>query len=119
MLKDKLSVIEGLDYDAALMNSAGEEEFLKEILMDICEDSAARIDRMKSCLKEGNYKDYGIEAHAVKGLMATIGVERLKEHAKKHEFAAKEDDHKYIDDDFEEFLGEYGGLCDKIKAVIG
>ena len=59
---------------------------------------------------------YGIDAHSVKSSMATIGLAELSERAKKHEFAAKEDDTDFIYKDAEGFLNEYAKVCKKLKG---
>ena len=117
-LRERLEAIEGMDYETALMNSAGDEDFLKEILGDIYGECDQRTERMRSCLEADDLKNYAVEAHAMKSLMATIGVEGLSGHAKKHEFAAKDGDLSYVKQDCEALLAEYRTLCDTLKQTV-
>nr|MCR5001295.1 response regulator [Lachnospiraceae bacterium] len=114
-LIDRLKTIEGMDLDEALNNCAQDEGILEAVVEDILSDSSERADRMRALVKEGNYKDFGIEAHALKGLMATIGVKGLSERAKKHEYAVKEGNHAFVDEDYEGLVSEFTDLCGKMS----
>ncbi len=118
MMKEKLSVITGLDYETALTNSGGDEEILAVVIGEITGECEERIEMMRGYLDEKNYKDYGISAHAIKGLMATIGVMGLSERAKRHEFAAKEDNIDFILEDCDGFLDEYAKLCKMLANCL-
>ena len=113
-LIDRLKRLEEMDFNEAITNCGGDEGILEVVVNDILSDSDERIEKMRSLVKEGNYKDFGIEAHALKGLMATIGVMGLMERAKKHEFAAKEGNAAFIDEDYEGLLDEFKNLCEKM-----
>ncbi|MBR3635769.1 MAG: hypothetical protein IKN47_06185, partial [Lachnospiraceae bacterium] len=117
-LRERLSDIEGMDYEVALTHAAHDDEVLKDILTSIVDESADRVNRMKECVKNKKYDSYEIDAHAVKGLMATIGIQKLHERAKQHEFAAKDKDYELIESDAEEFIEEYFSTCEKIKKAI-
>ena len=114
-LIDRLRAIEGMDLDEALNNCGQDESILEAVVEDILSDSNERADRMRALVKEGNYKDFGIEAHALKGLMATIGVKGLSERAKKHEYAVKEGNHAFVDEDYEGLVSEFTDLCGKMN----
>ena len=114
-LIDRLKGLEEMDFNEALTNCGGDEGILEVVIGDILSDSDERTEKMRSLVKEGNYKDYGIEAHALKGLMATIGVRGLSERAKKHEFASKEGNIAFIDEDYEGLLDEFKNLCEKMS----
>ena len=114
-LQRKLSAVKGLDYDIAMQNCGDDEDILEAVLEELSNEGPERIEAMKKSVAEGDYDNYGINAHAVKGLMATIGVMELSERAKKHEFAAKGGDHDFIINDYEGFLKEYGDICEVIK----
>jgi CheY-like chemotaxis protein/HPt (histidine-containing phosphotransfer) domain-containing protein len=114
-IKKKLLAIDGLDYDTALGYCAGEEELLEEIVSDIASESEDNLRRMKASLESGDIKAYQIDVHSVKSSMATIGLMSLSERAKKHEFAAKDNDIDFIKSDAEEFFREYEDVCSKLK----
>ena len=118
-LKEKLSTIDGLDYDSALVHCAGDEGMLCEIISDIVRESAYKAIEMEESLKKGDIDSYRVVAHSIKGLMATIGLKDISEHAKRHEFAAKDNNLDYINEDGAAFIGEYRDICAKLNDAIG
>ena len=69
---------------------------------------------MKKSLAEKDIDSYRIDAHTVKSNMATLGLDALSERAKKHEFAAKNNDTDFIFKDAEGFINEYIEVCEKL-----
>ena len=47
--------------------------------------------------------------------MLTVGLKDFSERAKKHEFAAKENNTEFIYAEAEDFINEYTGLCRKLE----
>ena len=117
-MRDRLSAIEGLDYNTALTYCAEDEDFLKEILSDVSGEGPERSERMKKSLEAKDFKAYSIDAHSIKSSMATIGMKDFSDRAKKHEFAAKNEETDFIYADAEEFLNKYAEICEKIKTAI-
>ena len=113
--KIRLSAIDGLDYEAALFHCGGSEELLIDIMSDMASDCEKRVTRMRKDLAENDLKSYQIEAHTIKSSMATIGLARLSERAKKHEFAARDNDISFIEKDAENFIEEYTEICRKLQ----
>ena len=113
-IKSRLSAIEGLDYKTALGYCGGDEEFLKEIISDVAAEGPKRSERMRKNLQDKDMDAYRIEAHSVKSTMATIGLKSLSERAKKHEFAAKENNLEFISGDAEDFISEYIKVCEQL-----
>ena len=110
-----VTMITGMDYEAALENCGGDEGILKAVLAEIADESTERIEKMRGFVEEKKYRDYGINAHAIKGLMLTVGITGLSERAKKHEFAVKEENFAFVNEDYEGFLEEYKQVCDDIR----
>lgn len=71
---------------------------------------------MRTSLTANDIKAYVIEAHTIKSNMATIGLKDLSEQAKKHEFAAKDNDTEFITADSESFISEYAEVCGKLRG---
>ena len=115
---DAIRGVAGMDYDATCEQFGGNEEFMRSLLETIITDGREKIDLMKKYLAEKDYEDYGIEAHAAKSTMATIAATELSEHAKKHEFAAKENNIAFIEEDNAAFLAEYTDMLDRIEAAM-
>ena len=113
-LREKLEQIEGLDYDEALHYSADDEELLKDIVNIIASESGEKIDALREALSSEDWERYQIEAHAIKGLLLSIGLKDLSERAKKHEFAVKENNIDFIRSDCESFLQAYQDVCRRL-----
>ena len=109
--------IEGLDYEMALSYCGGEEDLLLEIIGDIVNESSEISERMRKSLDTGDIDAYRIDAHSIKGSMATIGLKDFSERAKKHEFAARDNDMDFINADAESFIEDYTLLCDKLSNI--
>ena len=114
-LKQRLTAVKGLDYDAALSYCGGDEEFLGEIVMTMASDCTSRSERMRKQLAAKDWKAYAIDAHTLKSNMATIGMKALSERARKHEFAAKEGNEAFLLEDAEDFISEYVETCKKLS----
>lgn len=114
-LISKLSSIEGLDVKAALMYAGNNEKMLQGIVDSIAGEGEARAAKMRQCLAEFDYATYRIEAHSIKGHMATLGLESLRERAKQHEYAARDGEVVFIADDAEDFINTYEEVCNKLK----
>ena len=53
--------------------------------------------------------------HALKSTSLSIGAEKLSEHAKALEFAAKNADYSYIQEHHDEVMAEYGELLTELR----
>ena len=115
--REKLEQIDGLDYRTALSFAGGYEELLKETVGIVSSECEEKIERMKGCLAAEDWKGYGLVAHSIKGLMASLGLKEMSERAKKHENAAKENDAAFIRSDAEPFLEAYHDICTRLREV--
>ena len=97
-----------------LVDIYGDEEFAMEIVKKVAEDSLAALDRMQNSYSIKDYNQYRIDAHGIKGMMASIYVAPMQEWAKKHEFAVKEDNLSFIDEDLEAFDKAVREFCNSI-----
>ncbi|MBO4267406.1 MAG: response regulator [Lachnospiraceae bacterium] len=114
-LRGKLESIEGLDYEAALAFAGGYEELLKETVSVIAAECEEKTLQMQKCIDNKDWEGYGIVAHSIKGLMASIGYMELSERAKKHENAAANLDTDFIDSDSKPFMEAYRDVCNRLK----
>lgn len=64
---------------------------------------------------EASWKNYEIYVHAVKSTSLNIGAEKLSEHAKALEFAARDADYSYIHEHHDEMIAEYGKLLTELQ----
>ncbi|MBR3525575.1 MAG: response regulator [Lachnospiraceae bacterium] len=116
-LKEKLSVVEDLDYDTALRYAGGMEDLLLEMLKTITEEGDENVRKMRTALDTKELKTYAFIAHSVKGQMASAGLAAFSERAKKHETAAKSGDLAFLTQDSEAFFTKYLEICGKLELL--
>ncbi len=116
-LRDRLTAVGGLDYDTALKYSAGDEEMLLEIIGDVADGCDDHVKKMRKSLEEKDIQAYRIEAHTIKSTMLTVGLKEFSERAKKHEFAARDNDTDFVYKDADAFINEYIEICRKLKDI--
>ena len=116
-LRDRLTAVGGLDYDTALKYSAGDEEMLLEIIGDVADGCDDHVKKMRKSLEEKDIQAYRIEAHTIKSTMLTVGLKEFSERAKKHEFAARDNDTDFVFGDADAFINEYIEICRKLKDI--
>lgn len=64
---------------------------------------------------EETWRDYQTHVHALKSTSLNIGAEKLSEHAKALELAAKDADYLYIHEHHAEVMAEYGELLTELR----
>lgn len=117
-LKERLGLIAGLDVEKFYEQYGDTDDFIPELLDTIISDGREKITMMYKYLEDANYKDFGIEAHAVKSVMATVFASELSAHAKEHEFAAKEGRISYCREDGPAFLKEYSAMLNELEKAL-
>ena len=110
-LRERLESVQGLDYETFLAYCSQDEAMAEEIAADIAAEGPARCERMRNDLEKKDYPAYEIEAHAIKGLMATIGYQSLSEQAKKQEFAVKEGQLDLVLEEGQALIQAYEDIC--------
>lgn len=113
-----LRSIKMMNYDMAVSRLGGREDILLEVLNEIATEADQRIAKMQRFVKEENLKEYIIEAHALKGIMATVCADKLSERAKKHEYAGKEGNVEFIQSDLNDFLQEYKQFVEILCKIL-
>lgn len=116
--ESRIPKIPGIDSEAGIRNCNGNLENFLNILGIVVVEGKEKCNILKKYYKAQNYERYIIEAHGVKGAMASIGAVELAEIAKSHEFAGKEENYEFIDDNIEEFIKNYEELILNIELFI-
>ncbi|MBO4928219.1 MAG: response regulator [Clostridiales bacterium] len=110
--------LRGVDCAKGLLNCGNSLENYISLLKVVYEDGIVKIDRIRDLAEAKNYGDYGIEAHALKSVAASIGATDLSELAKSHEFANYDGRFDYIDGNYEDLLSQYQSLLDDIGLEL-
>jgi signal transduction histidine kinase/response regulator of citrate/malate metabolism len=91
-LLDELKHIEDLDVKAGLSHVGNNKSAYIQILRQFCVEFDSYIADIKRFWAEENWGEYGIRLHAMKGVFANIGVERISKWAYTLEYASKHGD---------------------------
>lgn len=108
----------GFDTEEGISMCAGDEEIYLEVLETALDEGREKVPFIKQLAEEKEYEKYGIEVHGLKNAMKSIGASDLSEHAKAHEFAVKEGNFSYVDEDVELLLTEYNQILDAIEELM-
>lgn len=102
-----------LNTQVGIQYCMNDEAFFLEIL-----ETYLRGDKREVLAKEyaeESWKDYQIHTHALKSTSQNIGAQKLSEHAKALELAAKAADYSYIHAHHAEVMAEYGELLKELQ----
>ena len=104
-----LNTVLGLGY------CLNDEEFYYEMIETYVKRD--RRNKLENAYQNRDLKKYETYVHAVKGTSLNIGADKLSESAKKLEFAAKDGDMKYIEDNHKIFMDNYGKLIGELAKI--
>lgn len=110
--------IAGVDVARGLLNCGGSNANYAEVLNVVCSDSERIIGDLVRFAESRDYKNYTIQAHAMKSVCANIGALPLSEYAKAHEFAGHDEQYDFIDNGYRQLTDEYEALCAAIRAEL-
>ncbi|SFP98128.1 Signal transduction histidine kinase [Lachnospiraceae bacterium XBB1006] len=96
----------------------GDPAVFSEILSLIVEEGEEKIALIRALYEKKDYKNYIIEVHALKSAMAGIHVEDLSQIAKQHEFARKDKNYSFIDENIDKLLELYGDVLKEAKQIL-
>ncbi len=106
--------VKDMEFYKNSVRAYGGEAFAGEIISKVATDTLDILDILKRDIESGDYTDYAIRAHGIKGMMASIYYERLRERSRLHEMAAKEGRIDYIRQDFNSYVEECREFCKQI-----
>ncbi|WP_051656589.1 hybrid sensor histidine kinase/response regulator [Butyrivibrio sp. AE3004] len=107
----------GIDPDSGIEYCAGGTDAYFEILDFFTIDYETKSAKLSSYFENGNWSDYSILVHSIKGNLRTLGVADLAEKALDLEKASKNKDITFIMDNHYSFMEEYHTLKEKINAA--
>lgn len=111
---DKLSF---LNTETGMAYCCNDVDFYTQIINTYAAENKSEI--ISKAYSENDWESYRIAVHALKGTSRTIGADYISEEARKLEFAARESNFDYINENTERFLAEYGELIGRLNDVNG
>lgn len=93
---------------------------LKELYIEILDEygKGENKDVLNHALEQGNLRNYGVCAHAVKSSSKTIGAVAFSEFAYRMELAAKEGNEKFIRENHIDFIRQYDIVIESAGKVL-
>ncbi len=105
-----------LDTKLGMTYCMNDEDFYTEIIRTYLDGDKRQV--LCDAYSAGNWEDYETYVHALKSISLTIGASALSEHAKALEYAAKDGNIGYIQENHDAFIAEYSDLLDKIREAL-
>ena len=103
---------------AGLKYCGGSEELYNEILKSYCEEGSKYQGQLKEFVRQKDWTNYAIVAHALKSTSLNIGAKAFSEFARQQEMAAKEKNEKMLENSYAEFSEELSKVIAKAKDMI-
>lgn len=114
----ELPNIPGIDGSVGIKNCNGNYKNFLDVLKIVVIEGKEKCNILKEFCKKRDYERYTIEAHGIKGAMASVGARELSNIARSHELAGKEENYEFIDLNYEEFVTKYEELIFNIEAFL-
>ena len=107
-----------IDFSELSKRFENQQSVIDMILGECVKESDKKIKILKDSFSQGDIERYGVEAHGLKGVMASICAMGISEHAKKHEFAAKGGDVDFIRQDIDNLIEDYSHTIEFISDYL-
>lgn len=117
-ISQRLQMISEISFDKTVERFFDDKIAAIRIFSVIDSEGETKLAMLKKAYTEHNYDAYRIEAHAIKGVMATIYANHLSERAKENEYAVRENRFEFVTEDGPGFAEEYELVLDKIHNAL-
>ena len=104
----------GLNVDAAIEYSCGEEDLYVELLTDYAKNAEDKCDTLASYIENNSLANYRILIHSLKSSSKMIGADELSALAKDLEDASARNDEEYVKSHHDNFAKKFKELAGKI-----
>ena len=104
----------GLNTDAGVEYSCGEEDLYLDLLSDYAKDCEEKCKELDSYLDKEDMKNYSILIHSLKSSSRIIGADVVSALAKDLEDASKKNDMDFVQINHDNFLESYKALAAKL-----
>lgn len=108
----------GVDLDKSL-ELLGDMDTFNETIRDFLNESMNRLKLIMEYKNNGDMPNYAILVHAMKSDSKYLGFTKLAELSFNHEMASKDNNQKYVDDNYEELMSEAKRIISLIEKYLG
>ena len=110
--------MEGVNVRKAVSNKNTNIEGYMNLLDLFFEDGKDKVKYLEKLVHQEDWKNYMIEAHALKSAAINIGAEDLSEEAKEHEMAVKTGDIYFVKAKYQNLIVDYQCVLKEIERVL-
>ena len=107
-----------VDIPALLARFDNQQQTVNLILEEVIKEGERKIPLLRELVEKEDIKRYAVEAHGIKGVMASSCAPDLSDTAKAHELAAKGDNFGYVKDNIDSFIRQYEEVLDFIREYL-
>lgn len=107
----------GVDVDKSI-ELFGDLDLYNSTMNDFLESIDSKLEKLKNFKEINEIENYAIFAHSVKSDARYLGFTSVAENALKHEMAGKEDNQKFINDNYDELIVIVNQMIDTVKAYL-
>lgn len=97
----------------------GDMEMYDETLQDFLTEVSERIPKINDFKETSDLENYAIIVHALKSDSGYLGFTKLEELSLNHELESKSGNTDYINDNYDELMGELNRIVDVVKEYLG
>ncbi|MDR2662458.1 MAG: response regulator [Treponema sp.] len=116
--RDRFPPIPGVDIEAGILNTGGTLDGYRRILGIFLQDTGTRLPQIQAALEKGDYEEYALLVHAVKGAFRIIGAAAVAETAARIEESARAWDVDAVAAEHGAFVEQLALMMEKIREAL-
>jgi CheY-like chemotaxis protein/HPt (histidine-containing phosphotransfer) domain-containing protein len=116
--QDQFPPIPGVDVEAGILNTGGTLDGYRRILGIFLQDAEARLPRIQAAREKGDYEQYALLVHAIKGAFRIIGAASAAETAARAEGSARARDAEALDREHGAFAEQLALIMEKVAEGL-
>ena len=114
---EKYLLDNGIDYNKGV-ELFGDIETYKEMLCDWYKEAQDKFNKIKEALNNKNMKNYSVEVHSLKSDARYFGIDKLAAISLDHELKSKENDIKYVSENFKNLENEFNKIIEIVSNYL-
>ena len=107
----------GIDYNKGV-ELFGDIETYKEMLRDWYKEALDKFNKIKEALNNKDMKNYSVEVHSLKSDARYFGIDKLAAISLDHELKSKENDIKYVSENFKNLENEFNKIIEIVSNYL-
>ena len=114
---EKYLLDNGIDYNKGV-ELFGDIETYKEMLCDWYKEAQDKFNKIKEALNNKDMKNYSVEVHSLKSDARYFGIDKLAAISLEHELKSKENDIKYVSENFKNLENEFNKIIEIVSNYL-